>query len=166
MSKRENRKSDTAKELEVLNKELKEVKIRLNETADLYKRAVADYQNLEKRVGQEKAMDILLANAILLNKLLPVVDNMEQVVNCAPEEEKTSSWFRGIEMVLRQFQDILKQEGLTEIRGAGAEFNPEFHEAVDTEPGKDNQVIKVVTKGYKFGERVLRPARVVVGKEE
>lgn len=137
-----------------------------DETTNLYKRAIADYRNLEQRVAQERRTAVQWANEILLEKLLPVVDNLEQAVASARKEERESSWFVGITMVLNQFHDILHQEGLTEIPAMGQPFDPKTHEAVDTVYGKPNEIIHVVRKGYFLYDKILRPAIVKVGREE
>ena len=105
-----NQKADhqAEKDPEALDQEIQEVKAKLNQATDLYKRAVADYHNLEKQAKQESATNAQLASSMLLKKLLPIADKMGEIVSHAPKEERNSNWFKGIEMILRQFQDVFR----------------------------------------------------------
>jgi molecular chaperone GrpE len=120
-----------------------------------YLRALADYQNLEKRVEREKDLFVKFANSILILKMLPILDNLER----AGEHLKD----QGLDLVIKQFQESLSQEGIKEIEAAGAEFNPEIHEAIEKVPGEEGKVVEVLEKGYKLGDRVIRPAKVKIG---
>lgn len=125
------------------------------ELEENYLRALADYQNLSKRVEREKETFVKFANAVLILKMLPVLDNLER----ASEHLKD----QGIELVLKQFKESLSSEGVTEITAHGQEFNPELHEAVEKVKGEEGRVVEVLEKGYKLGEKVIRPAKVKVG---
>lgn len=121
------------------------------------KRALADYQNLEKRIDEERRLLSKLSSTLLIEKLLPVLDNIEKAQSHLKDE--------GLEMVLKQFKDILSQEGVEEITAEGTQFDPNLHEAVETQEGeKENTVVKVLSKGYKIDSTVLRPAKVIVTK--
>jgi len=120
-----------------------------------YLRALADYQNLEKRVAREKESFVKFSNAILILKMLPVLDNLER----ANEHLKD----QGIELVIKQFKDALSSEGVTEIEAEGQQFNPEHHEAVEKVQGEEGKVVKVTERGYKMGDKVIRPAKVTIG---
>lgn len=132
---------------------------KLEETTDHWKRALADYQNLVKRTESDKQnWHKFLAKKILV-RFLPIIDTLEQ----ANQQLKDKS----IELVLKQFNDILKEEGVSEIEVEGCDFNPEFHESIDViEGSQDNKVDKVYTKGYFFKDEVLRPAKVRVIKKK
>lgn len=133
-----------------IGQELKELEQRL-------KRALADYQNLERRVSEEKQMLGTMYTQILIEKFLPVLDNLENAQNHLKDE--------GVEMVLKQFKDVLRREGVEETGAEGESFDPQKHEAVETVEGeKDGTVAKVLTKGYKIENRVIRPAKVIVTK--
>ena len=130
-----------------------------HELEDRLKRALADYQNLEKRVEEERKLLSKLSASLLIEKLLPVLDNLEKAQVHLKDE--------GLEIVLKQFNDILTGEGVEEIAAEGAQFNPNFHEAVESQQGEhDNVVIKVLTKGYKIEDTILRPAKVIVSKKK
>lgn len=122
------------------------------------KRALADYQNLERRVTEERQLLGQLSAVLLIEKFLPVLDNLESAQKHLNDE--------GLEIVIKQFKDILAQEGVEEIEAEGAAFDPHLHEAAEVQEGQDdNTVVKVLAKGYKLNDKVLRPARVVVEKK-
>ncbi len=129
------------------------------------KRAVADYHNLEKRVSEGRSELTAWGTIELIKKLLIVLDYLEQSTTGASEEEKKSGWFKGVEMAVKAFKDVLKSEGLDEIPADG-NFDPSLHEALDTQVGEDNEIMSISRKGYKLNGKVLRPAGVVVGRTE
>jgi len=134
-----------------IGQELKDLEQRL-------KRALADYQNLERRVSEEKQMLGTMYTQIVIEKFLPVLDNLDNAQKHLKDQ--------GIEMVLKQFKDVLTREGVEEIGAEGETFDPRNHEAVETVEGeKEGTVAKVLTKGYKIENRVVRPAKVVVTKK-
>lgn len=135
----------TKKENENKNKELDEK----------YLRALADYQNLEKRVDREKENFVKFANAVLILKMIPVLDNLER----ANEHLKD----QGIELVIKQFKDALSSEGVKEIEAKGSQFDPQLHEAIEKVSGDEGKVMEVLEKGYLMGEKVIRPAKVKIG---
>ncbi len=121
------------------------------------KRALADYQNLERRVTEERQLLGQLSAALLIEKFLPVLDNLESAQKHLNDQ--------GLEIVLKQFKDILAYEGVEEIEAEGQEFNPHLHEAVGTEEGPSvGKIVNVMAKGYKLNDKVLRPAKVVVAQ--
>src|SRR3990167_4491115 len=125
------------------------------ELEESLKRALADYHNLEKRVEEERKLLSRLSASLLIEKLLPVLDNLEQAQSHLNDE--------GLAIVIKQFRDILTAEGVEEIPAQGSQFDPHLHEAVETQAGdNDNVVAKVLTKGYKIDNTVIRPAKVVV----
>jgi len=124
---------------------------------DQLKRALADYQNLEKRIEEERKLLSKLSASLLIEKMLPILDNLENAQSHLKDE--------GLEMVIKQFKDILDQEGVEEILAIGSQFDPQIHEAVETQEGeKEDLVVKVITKGYKIENTVLRPAKVIITK--
>lgn len=123
------------------------------------KRALADYQNLEKRIEEERKLLSKLSASLLIEKLLPVLENLEKAQIHLKDE--------GLAMVIKQFREILTQEGVEEIAAEGQEFNPVYHEAIETQEGEqDNIIVKVISKGYKIENTVLKPARVIVTKSK
>ncbi len=127
------------------------------ELEERLKRALADYRNLEKRIEEERKLLSKLSASLLIEKLLPILDNLEQAQLHLRDQ--------GLEMVIKQFKDVLTAEGVEEIPAAG-EFNPHLHEAVETQIGEEeNQIAKVLAKGYKIDNTVIRPTKVVVTKK-
>ncbi len=128
------------------------------------KRAVADYHNLEKRVNEGRGELMSFVGADLVRRLLPVLDHLNQALSGVNEEEKKSGWVRGVELAVKEFEQVLSQEGLEQIAADG-QFDPNLHEAVDTRDGDDNMVLEITRKGYTLNGKVLRPAQVVVGRK-
>lgn len=141
------------------NHSMQNVVARNNELEDMLKRTLADYQNLERRVEGERKILSRLSAIILIEKFLPVLDNLENAQKHLNDE--------GLEMVIKQFKEILDQEGVEEIPAQGQDFDPNLHEAVETTEGENaNKIVKVLTKGYKIEDRVIRPAKVMVERKK
>lgn len=121
-----------------------------------WKRAVADYLNLEKRIEKEKSAFIKLANASLLDKLLPILDELETCTLHLKDE--------GLNLILSNFKKVLESEGVKPIKVKGKTFDPETMDAVEVVKGPKNKVIEVNLKGYQYEDKVLRPAKVKVGQ--
>jgi molecular chaperone GrpE len=151
-------------DLDSLKGELEDVKNLASQMEVQLKRAVADYQNLEKRVAEGRSELSQWATADLIRRLLPILHNFDQVLKGAGEEERKTGWFKGVELSVKQLQDILRSEGLDEIEADG-QFDPALHEAVDTQEGEDDKILDVVQKGYTLNGKVLQPAKVVVGRK-
>jgi len=147
------------------NEELENLQNRVNDLESQLKRAVADYQNLEKRVSEGRSELTNYVGAELVRRLLPVLDHLEQALKGMSEEEKQSGWAKGVELAVKEFKQVLAQEGLEEIVADG-QFDPSLHEAVDTREGDDNMILEIVRKGYNLNGKILRPAGVVVGRKE
>ncbi len=131
---------------------------RHEELENQLRRALADYQNLERRVEEERRLLGQLSSALLIEKFLPVLDHLESAQKHLNDE--------GLEIVIKQFKDILSSEGVTEVESEGAAFDPHQHEAVETVEGEgDGRVVKVLRKGYKINDKVLRPAQVSVSQK-
>lgn len=134
----------------IKNEEIKNIENQL-------KRALADYQNLEKRIAEEKSNWIKIANKDLLLKLIPGLDSLILA------EKHTSD--EGVKLSIEHFLDILEQVGVKKIETVGLDFNPEFMEAVSTREGQEGKVIEEVRQGYALFDIILRPAQVVVGRQ-
>jgi len=133
-------------------------------------RTTADFDNFKKRAARERTEAIQFANASLIQKLLPVLDNFEMALAAAQsaKDEKSASLQAGIVMVQSQLRSILMEAGLEEIDAMGKPFDATFHEALSQQETADvpeGQVVQQVRKGYKLRERLLRPAAVVVAKK-
>lgn len=124
--------------------------------SDQLKRALADYQNLKKRIEKDQLAYVKYANSSLIDKLLTVLDDLERADHHLKDQ--------GLELAITQFKSVLNQEGIKEIKILNQEFNPQFAECVELVQGTKNQVIAVIKKGYQLYDKVLRPAQVKVGK--
>ena len=144
--------------------EIEELKGRVDSLESQLKRAVADYANLEKRVSEGRMELAAWATSEFVTKMLPVLDNLEMAVKGASEEDRKSGWFKGVEMSVKQMQQLLQNEGLEQIQTDG-QFDPALHEAVDTKEGKEGEVLEILRKGYNLNGKVVRPAQVVVGRK-
>ncbi len=137
------------------------------ELKDKYLRALADTENIRKRMRQQSDDTVRLQRENLLRDLLPITDNLERAVEAARGGGNGKPIVEGVEMVLRSLLDFLRTNGVIPRESVGRPFDPQFHEAVDhVESGEHppNTVISEFHRGYQVGERVLRPARVAVAK--
>jgi molecular chaperone GrpE len=126
------------------------------------KRLAAEFENYKKRTAREQASLSARATEHLLKELLPIVDDLERALEAAEEHEE-AKLEEGVRLVHRQLASALQREGLAEIETNG-KFDPHVHEALLSQPSDadEGSVIEVLQKGYRLGDRVLRPARVVV----
>ena len=132
-----------------------------------WQRAAADMANYRKRVEQDRSETIKNANSDLVRRMLPVLDDLGRALQTVPEGLADQPWVEGIRLIERKFLAVLEQEGVTPYDAIGQVFDPAFHDAVTveaTDPANDGKVIGEIQKGYRFRERVLRPALVRVGK--
>lgn len=133
---------------------------------DLAMRTQADFENYRKRAIREKEDAIKYANASLIERLIPIIDNFEFGLQAA-NSEGSKAVIIGLEMVAKQFQEFLTSSGVEVVDAEGKAFDPNFHEAVgqeasDTVP--EGIVIRQLRKGYKLRDRLIRPANVFVSK--
>ncbi len=161
---KKNNKNDNEKENDKIKKEEQpqdEEKVRLEEKIkedeEKYKRALADYQNLEKRVREERINWIKTANKELLLRLLPVLDTLLLA--------QKHSQDKNLEISAQQFLDVLKSEGIERVQTERKEFDPKLMECIITEEGEEGKVLEETRAGYLLNDQVLRPAQVKVGKE-
>jgi molecular chaperone GrpE len=129
---------------------------------DRLQRLAAEFDNFRKRSAREQAAFAERANERIVKELIPVLDDLGRALEAAAEHEE-AKLEDGVRLVHRSLADVLAKEGLAEIETDG-QFDPHVHEALLTQPShaKEGSVIEVVQKGYKLGDKVLRPARVVV----
>jgi molecular chaperone GrpE len=115
-------------------------------------------------VEQERGEQARFASAALVINLLPVYDDLARAVETVDAHLAGLNWVQGVLAIQRKFAQLLEAMGVTEIAAAGEAFDPNRHEAVGKQPGDDGKVLHVVQKGYLLGDRVLRPAMVIVGE--
>jgi molecular chaperone GrpE len=126
------------------------------------KRVAAEFENYRKRVSRDQESLVARAHERLVKELLPVLDDLERAL-AAAEEHEEAKLEEGVRLVHRELKAALDREGLAEIETDGV-FDPHVHEALLSQPSEaeEGSVLEVLQKGYKLGDRVLRPARVVV----
>ncbi len=129
-----------------------------------WQRAAADYQNFKRRVEEERSETARFANAALIINMLPLLDDLDRALKNVDAHLAGLTWVDGIRLIHRKFQALVEMAGVEEIDADGQTFDPAQHEAVSQAPGEDGKVVAVVQKGYKLGDRVIRPAMVVVGQ--
>lgn len=143
---------------------LEEAEAKVAEHREGWQRAQAEFVNYKNRVTRD--YDMMRANmkGDIVQKILPVLDDLELALANRPAED---AWAGGVELIARKFQSILESEGVKRIEAEGQPFDPNFHEAISHEPNADvpsEHVIAVVRNGYVIGERVIRPALVRVAQ--
>jgi len=128
-------------------------------------RAQADFDNYRRRTIKEKEELAQYASMKLITELLPVIDNFERALTAAQTAEDKDSFIKGVDMIFRQFNQVLQQEGLAQMETVGQPFNPDFHQAimqVESDEHEEGIVVEEVQRGYMLKDKVLRPAMVKV----
>ncbi|MDH4330102.1 MAG: nucleotide exchange factor GrpE [Candidatus Moranbacteria bacterium] len=152
------------------------------EYLDGWKRCQAEFENYKRIQGEERKDLVKYASQNVVMQIIPVVDNFASSVAHIPEEQKDGPWVQGIMYIQKQLEDVLRENGVEEIEvNVGDEFDANICEAIQSQSSVDdgteenkksqslssdvtgNKIKKVILKGYKIGEKVIRPARVVVG---
>ena len=146
-----------------MEEKLEEAQKQAKDNLDKYIRQLAEFENFRKRSNSEKTA--MYSNGVrdTVEKLLPVIDNFERAVEAA--DDKEDPMYKGVEMILKQFMEILENLGVKEIPSKGEPFDPNVHSAVmhiDDESCDENVVVEVFQKGYTLGDKVIRPSMVKV----
>ena len=149
-----------------LEQELAAEKKKAGEYLAAWQRTQADFINYKRRTEQEKQEYNSFANASLVCAILPVLDDLERALGAVPEEYAGHDWVAGVKLVERKFKTILEGLGVKPILCLGMEFDPKYHEALRKARGEEGTVVGELQKGYTLNEKLLRPARVVVGGGE
>ncbi len=162
MTEAENTRQDRAKPEE----QVAALEIERDEYLNDLKRVAAEFENYRKRVLRDQESLVARAHERLVKELLPVLDDLERAL-AAAEEHEEAKLEEGVLLVHRELKAALDREGLAEIETDGV-FDPHVHEALLSQPSEaeEGSVLEVMQKGYKLGDRVLRPARVVVAAPE
>ena len=148
---------------ETLEQKLEKAEALAKENYDKWLRQLAEFENFRKRTNSEKMGMYNNGVRDTVEKMLPILDNFERAVNMS--EDKESSTYKGVEMILKQFTEVLKSIGVEEIPAEGEPFDPNVHAAVmhiDDESCDDNVIVEVFQKGYRHGDKVIRPSMVKV----
>jgi molecular chaperone GrpE len=148
-----------------LEERLAEAEAKAEEHLNDLKRLAAEFDNYRKRAARDQESLVARAHERLVKELLPVLDDLERALEAAEQHEE-AKLEEGVRLVHRSLADALRREGLEEIDTDGA-FDPHVHEALLAQPVEDadsGHVVQVLQKGYRLGDRVLRPARVIVAE--
>lgn len=163
--------ADVEEDLEALGDEAELIKAlaAAREEAAQYRdsalRAQAELANARKRFEKQQAQAYANANVELVRKLLPILDDFDRVFENVPAAVAADSWFTGLELVQRKLGGILENMQVEEIEAEGRPFDPHIHEALGYEPSdtvEDGAVARVMLKGYRLGDKIIRPSLVYV----
>lgn len=166
-SKKKKEKNDEAakKLIAEMLEENDKIKKELAEQKDIYIRTLAEYDNYRKRTAAEKSKIYSDSVADTVEKMLPVLDNLERAVSCPAENDDAKAIRSGVELVLRSFKETLEKLDVSEIPALGETFDPNLHNAVMREdnPEKgEGEITEVFSKGYRIGNKVIRYSMVKV----
>ncbi len=157
-----------AQQLETLKRELEEARAQAQEYLEGWQRERAAFANYRKRVEAERAQFAAEATALFIRKLLPILDDFERALQTLPDNLRHLTWVEGVVLIYRKLQLALESEGVRPIEvKPGDPFDPMLHEAVLYEPAEgfeEGQIVEELQKGYRLGERVLRPTLVKVAR--
>lgn len=145
--------------------QLEQLRQQADEHYQRYLRTQADFDNFRRRSRLEKEDFAKYASMKLLEQLLPIVDNFERALSSTKDNKDFDALAKGVDMIFRQLEQVLEQEGVKKIEAAGQPFNPDFHQAimqVDSEEHEEGTVVEEIQKGYLLKDKVLRPAMVKV----
>jgi molecular chaperone GrpE len=155
---------ELAERIEALERELSETRAKSEEHLYNWQRSAADFSNYKRRTDEERAQLSQFSNAILIGKLLGVLDDFDRALDSVPPDAH-DAWIEGVKLVERKLRGVLESEGVTPIEALGQPFDPNLHEAVaheETTDHQDNEVIGEVQRGYRLHDRVIRPSLVRV----
>ena len=148
-----------------LERLLAEAEAKRDEYLDLAQRVQADFENYRKRAAREQERLVAHAHERLVRELLPILDDLERALEAAERHEE-AALVEGVQLVQQSLRRALAKEGLAEIETEGG-FDPHVHEALLTRPAEGAEagsVLEVVQRGYRVGDRVVRPAKVIVAE--
>jgi molecular chaperone GrpE len=155
---------ELAERIEQLERELAETRAKSEEHLYNWQRSAADFSNYKRRTDDERTQLSQFSTAILIGRLLGVLDDFDRALENVPPEAH-DAWIEGVKLTERKLRNVLEAEGVTAIEAIGLPFDPNVHEAVaheDTTEHADNEVIGEVQRGYRLHDRVIRPSLVRV----
>lgn len=156
--------NETENKVEVLDVDIQKLKDDLDNTTDRLKRLMAEFDNYKKRSAKERDQLYNSLIADIITAFLPVMDNLEKAIMANTED---ANYKQGMELVAKQFKDVLNRFGVQEIETTGKIFDPSLHEAVSSvqdETKQSQEIVQEFRKGYKLGDKVIRHAMVVVNQ--
>lgn len=147
---------------------LTQLQKQVDELTQALQRERADSVNLRRRVDEERAQLGTFYKSMVVRELLPAVDNLERALMHIPKDLKSHDYVRGVQGVVKQFEQAFKQLGVERIKTVGAEFDPRLHEAISVEDagGQVEVVCEELQPGYKLGDEIIRHATVKVRMEK
>jgi molecular chaperone GrpE len=154
-------------ETETVEDELTRVKSEAAEYLDGWQRARAEFANYKKRIERENEEARQRITSEILLRYLSIMDDLERALENGPNEDDLDEWISGIELIYQKFEAILESEGVEPIETEGERFDPNLHEAISYEESEEfegGSIIAVTQRGYKLGDRIIRPAMVRVAK--
>lgn len=172
MKKEKDKKNHEKEEIVISGEELEELKKRAaqsDEFKNKWLKVHAEYDNTRKRIEKEKFDHMKFANEDIIAKLFPIVDNFDMALVAMDKADDKAAVMDGIKLVQKEFHRILEENGVEKIKTEGEKFDPNVHEAVqvvETEDNPDDTVVEEVRSGYVLNGRLLRPAQVIVAKNE
>ncbi len=140
-----------------IDMQIKELETKIVSLENNWKRAVADYKNLEKRTAEEKTNYMHFTKSQVIKEFLPFFDNLERLEDHTNDE--------GLKLVIKDLKNTLKNMGVEEVDALGKDFDHNTMEAMELKKGEKNKVLEIYQKGYLLNGNLLRPAKVVVGQE-
>jgi len=156
--------AELAERIEQLERELAATQRSDAEHRDNWHRSAADFANYKRRTDEERATLAQFSNALLIGKVLGVLDDFDRALENVPADAH-DPWVEGVRLTERKLRNVLESEGVTPIEAVGQPFDPNLHEAVvheETADHPDNQVIGELQRGYRLHDRVIRPSLVRV----
>jgi len=164
----DNSETTTKDALSDMEQRLAALQSQVDEHLEQWRRTAAEFANYKKRQERDRSQFMKYANAGLITRLLPVLDDLHRALETTPDHLTEQTWIEGIILIERKLWSILEQEGVTKIQAdRGQSFDPSIHEALtweETAEVPDGHIIDQVQQGYKLHDRVLRPSLVRVGK--
>lgn len=154
------------KKIDKLNSDIKGYKDDLEKKSDKNIRLLAEFDNYKRRSQEEKTQMFKYAGEDLAKSILPILDDLHRTLN-SDEKGDTKSILQGIELIVTKLDKTLEDQSIVPFDSIGQDFDPDFHEALMSEKSKkgENVILKEFEKGYKYGDKVLRHAKVVVSKD-
>jgi len=153
----------------VLNEKLKQKEKKLLEYSDLIDKMKMDFTNMRARTQQDIELQVDKTFGDLIVKLLPVLDNFERAIKAAKKTTDVNSLVQGVEMIMQQFEDVLRREGVEAVKAVGESFDPKIHEAigiVESDDHPEDTVVEEAYRGYTLKSKILRPSMVKVSKKK
>jgi len=166
-TKKEEKKAKKKEEEQAEDLEILELRTEVAKLSDLYLRTLAEAENFKKRINDERMRERKYASQSLLERLVNVTDIFDKAVNSNVDDEKVKNFLIGFQMINKNLQDLLEDEGVTKIKAKGEVFDPKVHHAVETITDleqDDNIIVQERQTGYYYKDRILRPSLVVVNK--